>query len=263
MARLARLLSGLGVLLLTSASAHAGTLTNATWFQVVEGGFQTTQGIPMTRTLGQLGAAGTSTATSIALSLSYPFLATTPFVPGSLVDLAVQVTQGGPQGITATVGMAGGTPGIAGTVVVMTAVHVAIGANQSMFHVGAQTLVQVPLSHGKAGQFTNTFSISGQLHGMTVDFYAWTLGAVGFSGLSSLGNALPNVTAAGSFNLTAGGGGGVTLVSPSKVSIDGAFAQRRTASFTTLVLTFVPEPGTLLLLGAGALALVLSGRRRR
>jgi hypothetical protein len=70
------------------------------------------------------------------------------------------------------------------------------------------------------------------------------------------------VIAAGSFNLNAQGGGTVTLVSPSKISIDGALAQRRTASFTALVMTFVPEPGTLLLLGGAALALALGGRRR-
>ena len=55
----------------------------------------------------------------------------------------------------------------------------------------------------------------------------------------------------------------VTLVSPSRVDIDGPLAVRRTAAFTTLVLNFVPEPGTLLLLGAGALGLVLMGSRKR
>jgi PEP-CTERM motif len=55
----------------------------------------------------------------------------------------------------------------------------------------------------------------------------------------------------------------VTLVSPSKVDIDGNLAKRRTAGFTKLVMSFVPEPGTLLLLGAGALGLVLMGSRKR
>jgi hypothetical protein len=72
----------------------------------------------------------------------------------------------------------------------------------------------------------------------------------------------------GSFNLTAGGAGTVTLESPSRVDIDGSLAQRRTASFTSLVMSFsgcsgVPEPGTLLLLGAGAAGLLLVGSRKR
>jgi hypothetical protein len=247
--------SVLGVLLLGSLSAHAGTLTNATWFQVA-------QGIPMTRTFGQLGASGMSTGGSIAVNLSYPFLATTAFVPTSPIDLHISITQGGPQAITATPGMAGGTPGVPGTVIVMSAAHVAKGVNQSMFHVGVNTVVQVPLSIGKAGQFTGTFLVVGELHRLTVDFYAWTPGTLVFTGLTSNGQALPTVTAAGSFNLNSMGGGTVTLVSPSRISIDGSLP-RRTASFTTLVLTFVPEPGALLLLGAGGLALVLGGRRPR
>jgi hypothetical protein len=249
-------LSVSGALLLASAAARAGTLTNATWYQVIDAGFQTTQGVPMTRTFAQLGASGTSTASSITVLLSYPAVATTAFVPGYVpYDFAIQITQGGAQAITATAGMGAGTPGIPGTAIVMTAVHAAMGVNQSMFVIG-QTLVQIPLSHGKAGQFTNTFFVGGIPHTITVDFDAWTPGSVSFASLTSLGQPLPNVTAMGSFNLTANGGGIVTLVSPSKVSIDGPVSYRRTASFTKLVLSFVPEPGALLLLGAGALALV-------
>jgi hypothetical protein len=246
-----------GVAMLAATAASAGTLTNATWFQ-------TTQGVPMTRTFGQIGATGVgSTGTSILVNLSYPFFSTTAFAPGTQVDLAQQITQGGPQQITATPSMAAGSPGIPGTVIVMSAIHVGMGANQSMFMVGANTIVQVPLSAGKAGVFTGTFLAVGVLHKLTVDFYAWTPHTLVFSGLTSKGNALPNVTAAGTFNLTANGGGTVVLVSPSKISIDGTLAQRRTAGFTSLVLYFVPEPGTLLLLGAGALGLVLMGTRKR
>jgi hypothetical protein len=178
------------------------------------------------------------------------------------VDLAVQVTQGGPQAITATAGMVSGTPGVPGTVIVMSAVHDAMGVNQSIFKVGIQTYAFVPLSNGKAGQYVNTFFAGGLSNFITVDFYAWTPGTVTFTGLTSLGDPLPNVTAMGSFNLTPNGGGTVALVSPSKVSIDGSLTQRRTAGFTKLVLTFVPEPGTLLLLGGSGLALLLARRRR-
>ena len=254
--RLSFLFAG-AVTLLAATAASAGTLTSATWFQV-------TQGVPMTRTTTQLGATGTgSTATSITVNLSYPFFDTTAFAPGTQIDLAQQITQGGPQVITASPNGANGTPGVQGTVVVMSAIHTGMGVNQSMFMVGANTIVQVPLSAGKAGQFTGSFSAVGVAHKITVDFFAWTPDVVVFSGLTTKGAALPNVTAAGSFALTPSGMGTVTLVSPSKISIDGPLAQRRTAGFTSLVLSFVPEPGTLLLLGAGALGLVLMGSRKR
>ena len=250
------LLSSLGVLV--GASAQAGVLTNATWFQ-------TAQGVPLSRTLGQLNATGSSTGTSLAVNLSYPAFTTQFFVPktpNGILDLAIEVKQGGAQAITATPGMANGTPGIPGTVAIMTAQHQTMGANASMFMVGANTLVNVPLSNGKAGQFAGTFLVLGQLHQITVDFFAWTLGSLMFTGLTSGGSPLPNVTAVGSWGLTPwNGGGSVMLVSPSKVSIDGSFAQRRTASFTKLVVSFLPEPGSLLLLGAALAALGFATRR--
>jgi hypothetical protein len=250
--------------LLAGTSAQANTLSNATWYQVV-------QGVPMTRTYAQLGVAGSTTASSISLTLSYPFMSTNFFVPktpNGALDLAIRITQGGPQAITATALMANGTPGVMGTVVVMTAAHIAMGLNQSMFKVGINTLVQVPLSVGKAGQFTNTFTITGALHTLTVDFYAWAPKLLVFTGLTTKGVALPNVSAPGSFDLaTATGGGTVTLVAPSKISIDGSLLQRRTASFTKLVLSspreLTPEPGALLLLGGSAVALSFAGRRVR
>ena len=245
--------------LIAASATQAGTLTGASWLQV-------TQGAPMSRTTAQLGATGTSTASSISVNLVYPQTTITFFVPKTsmgVLDLHIKITQGGPQAITATPGMANGTPGIPGTVVVMTANHVNKGVNQSMFNVGLNTLVAVPVSIGKAGTFVGSFIVLGVTHTITVNFFAWTPGMATFVGLTSKGVALPTVMAVGSFNLTAMGGGTVTLVSPTKVDIDGSLAQRRTASFTTLKMTFVPEPGTLLLLGAGALGLALVGSRKR
>ena len=249
--------------LMAASAAQAGTLTMASWLQV-------TQGVPMDRTQTQLNATGTSTASSIAVNLAYPAFSFTTFVPktaNGVLDLHIKITQGGPQALTATPGMAGVDLGIPGTVIVMTAVHAAKGANASMYSPGINTLVAVPVSIGKAGQFTGSFLVLGQQHTITVDFFAWTPGMQTFAGLTTKGMALTDVVAAGSFNLNAAGAGTVTLVSPSKISINGALAQRRTAAFTTLKLTFagdvVPEPGTLLLLGAGALGLALVGSRKR
>jgi hypothetical protein len=279
MVRRASYFSVVGILLLASGGAHAGTLTSATWLQVIETGIAgAPYTLPMTRTAAQLGAAGTSTANSIAVSLSYPAFSTSLFVPktqNGIPDLHIQITQGGPQAITATPGMGNGAPGVPGTVIVMTAAHAAMGVNQSMFKVGVNTIVRVPLSIGRAGverlgsltegsEGTSPYwTIVGAVHVGTVSFFAWTPGTLVFSGLTTRGQALPSVIAMGSFNLTAKGGGTVTLVAPSKISIDGSLAQRRTASFTTLVLSFVPEPGTLLLLAGAVLVLARFVRRER
>jgi hypothetical protein len=150
------------------------------------------------------------------------------------------------------------TPGIPGTVVIG-------GARHNMLSQWSQptsaTLLRIPLSVGKAAVYTATFTVLSSPHYLRVDFYGWTPGTVTFTGLTTGGQPLPVAVAMGSFNLTGNSQGTVTLVSPSKISIDGPVAQRRTASFTTLKLVFLPEPGTLLLVGAGALALLCFGRR--
>jgi hypothetical protein len=280
--RLSFLLASAAAMLAASA-VTAGTLDSAVWYQV-------TQGVPMTRSFNAGGVcdpdgagptppgacdpliinSSTSSATSVAVNLSFPDFTTQFFVPkttNGTLDLNIFISQGGPQAIVATKTplQANGTPGVEGTVVVMTAKHVVMGLNQSMFNVGVNTLVKVPLSAGKAGLFTGTFTVVGAPHTITVDFYAWTPGTLVFNGLTSKGAPLdePTVVAMGSFNLNSQGGGAVTLVSPSKVDIDGSLAQRRTASFTKLTLAFIPEPGAVLLILGGVLGLGVMGRFRR
>jgi len=260
--RLLFLLAGAVAMLATSA-ASAGTLTSATWTQ-------TAQGFPMTRTASdpRWSYSGTSTSSAISVFVNYHFTSTifgVPKTPNGAIDLGINVTQGGTDNITATSGGAAGAGGIPGTVIVAGGLpaHIGMGANQSMFKLGTQTIVQVPLNAGVANTVTGTFNAVGVNHTITVQFYAWQTSAFTRAGLTSVSSPLPSVMGVGSFNLTGGGGGSVTLISPSNVDIDGVLAQRRTASFTTLTLNFVPEPGTLLLLGAGALGLVLMGSRKR
>jgi hypothetical protein len=276
--RLSFLLASAAAMLAASA-VSAAPLDSAVWYQV-------TQGVPMTRSFNAGGVcdpdgpggsppgaciqlnnvSGSSTATSIAANLSFPQFTSDFFVPktpNGTLDLNIHITQGGAQAVVATSNSANGSPGVPGTVVVMTAAHIGMGLNQSMFKVGANTLVAVPLSAGKAGNFTGTFTVVGALHTITVEFYAWTPGTLVFNGLTTKGDPLPQVSAMGSFNLTAGGNGTVTLVSPSKVDIDGSLAQRRTASFTKLSLAFIPEPGAVLLILGGVLGLGVMGRYRR
>jgi hypothetical protein len=262
--RIPSLLIGIAALLLSTA-AQAGTLTSASWLQVI-------QGFPMTRTFNRgLSAppftiAGNAFGTSsIAVNLTYPAVISKFFVPktaNGVIDLAISITQGGSQAITATPGGATANQAVAGAVRVRVASHAVAGVNFSQFMTGMTTLLQVPLSIGVDGQQTGSFVVTGVQHHITVDFIGWTPGVVTFTGLTSLGKPLPSVTAAGSWSLTAGGGGTVTLVAPSKISVDGAFAQRRTASFAALKMYLVPEPSALLLIGAGALGLVLFGRGR-
>jgi len=250
--------------LLGAGPAAAGTLTSATWTQVVSP--PDNLGFSFSRSTAQLGATGNSTATSIGVSLSVPPFATSffaPKTPNGIVDLHVRFSQGGSQAISATPGMGSGTAFIPGSLVLMTAPHVATGVNQSMLSVGTKTIVQIPIHVGQVGQFTNTFVILGVGVGFTVDFYAWTPGTLVFTGLTSNYAPRPDVTVMGSFGLTANGGGTVTLVAPAKLSADGSLLSSRSLlSLSTLKLTFVPEPGPLLLLAAGAAALVGRARRR-
>src|SRR5262247_597994 len=170
-----RLLSVLLGGLFGSGAAEAGVLTSLTWTQRVSPGLGV--GFTLTRTASQLGGldfAERSTEAFLSVSLVFPHFTTSFFIPRTAnlpITRHLRLTQGGPQDITATPAMGGGTPGIPGTVVVKTAAHVNLGVTQSMLMVGAITLVKVPLSHGRAGTFTTTFNIVGVYGYLTVDFY--------------------------------------------------------------------------------------------
>ena len=293
-----------GVALLAPAQIEAAELLSATWTQSILGvgltvtnsgatctNAPTTQVQQMlTCPTAGLGATGWSTDTSFSVSLTMPQFSLSQFTTGGAIDLFTRaVLSGGAASITGNASMAAVTQGNPGRVTVKVAAHAAKGVNASLLTAGQTpgrtTLAKVPLSIGKASVVTGYFYALTKIHYMTVDFYAWTPHTLDFTGLTTKGSALPDVVAMGSFRvatlraskvprsqLAAGyvDGGVVTLVAPSKISVDGPFWQRRTVSLTTLTLTFhptmglvhgTPEPGTLLLLGAGAAGVLLARRR--
>jgi hypothetical protein len=201
-------------------------------------------------------------STAYSVSLTLPAFSLSQYTTGGSIDIRTAAAiPGCNQVITGNAAAAAPDVGLPGMVTVKVAAHAA-KINASLLTAAPTTLVMVPLSIGKAGVVTGYFYVLTNIHYITVDFYAWTPGTITFTGLTTKGAAPPDVVAAGSFNLNAAGGGTVTLVSPSKISIDGPLAQRRTAGFTSLKLTYAPEPSTLLLLGAGVVGLAIVGSRK-
>ena len=95
-------------------------------------------------------------------------------------------------------------------------------------------------------------------YALTAIFASWTSNGTFTLPLSGSSTSL-TVMATGANNLTAGGAGTLVLVTP--IHIFTNQAPGGLAAFGVLTLTYVPEPGTLLLLGAGVVALALRGRR--
>ena len=294
-----------GVVLLGATAAGAANLISATWTQTLQGvditvtnhgttctstGANLVQQMVTCPTGSGLNPYGSYySAAGYSVSLTLPAFALTQYTTGGAINIkTIANVAGGTQTITGNVSGAAANGGIPGMVTVKVAAHVAKGVNASLLTAAPTTLVKVPLSIGKADTATGYFYVLTNIHYLTVDFYAWTPHTLSFTGLTTKGAALPDVVAMGSFGLLIRpdpseipasqyvwdyfDNGVVTLVAPSRISIDGPLAQRRTASFTSLKLTFVneldfvhgtPEPGTLLLLGAGAAGLLLAGRRAR
>jgi hypothetical protein len=97
---------------------------------------------------------------------------------------------------------------------------------------------------------------------ITVVGQGWTTGVAMVTGITSTTagtNVLNTATLTGSDNRTAGHAGTITLVSGFQAitSVAGTLP-----GFAIQALTFVPEAGTLVLLGTGAIGLALYGRRR-
>lgn len=126
---------------------------------------------------------------------------------------------------------------------------------------GYVTLVAVPLS--AVGVPGSALSFMGG--GGTVIAYTgagWTTGTamIAVPG-TTLGGAkqIPTTVTAAGTNSLVGGVGSITFISPALVRTNLA---GDLPTFARLTLTFVPEPGTLMLIGAGIAGLAVYGRRR-
>lgn len=205
-------------------------------------------------TLSASGATGTATSDlSASLDAGTAFngqvtatnpTATAPSAPLSVIQLIVTKNAG--QTFT------GSAPGnVGGNLAVQGVFNVyGIGTYPS----GGAPLLSVPLVIGTP----NTLSKAGGGVALTVVAGSWTAGTAAVTGVQT-GYGYGTVTAMGANALTPDGAGTLLLVSPVKIA-DGVAGY--TAAFGILSLTYVPEPGTFLLLGLGVAGLAALGRGR-
>jgi hypothetical protein len=122
------------------------------------------------------------------------------------------------------------------------------------FTSGGTPLLGVPLVAGAPGAVA--FSSGGGVS-VTAVGAAWSAGTVAVTLPTSMGGTI--TTSFAGYDNRVGGVGTLQLVTPIRIdsNVSGA-----SVVWTSLRLTFVPEPATALLLGAGTLGLAAHGRRR-
>ena len=233
---------------LAPAGALAGPLTSATWQ-----GALPIAGYTVSTANGTMNATGWSFGGSGHVSLSIPTFTTTRLISDT-PPVILRQRLGGSQTIAFGPGGAVANQAITGVI----DISLDIGSG---FH-----LFSLPLGWGVSATPTATgFNpLVGQVS-VENRIQAWTTGFF-FSRVTFDGISFGTFFTRGSNNLTASGGGTLTLIGPSvtNVTIQGA-PERNDPSVVRLTLTFapgaVPEPAVAALLLSGAL--FFGGRNRR
>jgi hypothetical protein len=256
--------------MLLATTANADQLLSATYTQTLQGvplALGTpTGGTPTGTLVGNTFTLDAGSAFAIAFCIVNPGASSCPSgsLPGAagpaipnpggpfaapVVGLNVTFTMNG--AITGTTAQANITPasGIMGLVRVMAK----IGKAPSF------TLIPIVVNAGTGDDLTTPTYAGASLY-VYIDGDSWHLGQVTQTGLTSDFLAIPDVMATGGVSVTGGGNTVVNLVSLGRRKIRG-LANSETAAPTVLRLVY-PEPGTLALLGTGALGLALIGRRK-
>jgi hypothetical protein len=230
---------GLAVGLLSLASPHAaqaGPMTSAQLLFALGS-------LPPAAFVGPGGGSATSSSAFTVASGAVPGGAFTTTLPSSAAPPLTQIQ------VVVSGNVPGTFTGPSGTMAV-TGV-----ANVKSY--GGLTLLGIPLVMG----VTTTIN-AGPSFGVVVTAFAndWTTGTTLIPLTTPTSQGATFAAVAGSNNLTAGGGGTITLVTGINVltNIAGQFP-----AFAFLTMSFAPEPGSLLLLLAGAAGLVAVGRSKR
>ena len=248
--------------LCAAMSANADALLSATYIQSIQGvpiALGTPLGGVSTGTLvGNTFSLNAGTGFALSLCIGNPgnlscIQNAAPFAP-PVTRISINFTANGPLTGTTADPTITATSGIMGQVLV----KAKIGKAPSF------TLLPIIVNAGAGGNLTipPTSYTSATLR-VYLGGDVWHLGPVTQTGLTTMFGTLPDVMATGGVVVTAMGNTEITLVSLGRLKIRG-LANSDTSSPTYLKLTYAatPEPGTLMLLGAGVAGLVLVGRRK-
>jgi len=226
--------------------------------------FSGTLALSISRGLGSVSFSGSGSGTSAPGAVTIPagVISGTSGVPITYAPPFVFLQANVKNGVLA----ASGSPALG-----LGAIHGAVTLFANLGK-GPTPFIQVPLAvttHAtpSTAQVAAAFGIGGTVvvPGASVTFQGWQVGPATVMGIfpASMGptGVTGTVTYTGTDTRTPGGAGQITLVSPAKLRMLGQLAPDYVV-LGTLTLSFVPEPGTLSLLGAGVAVLGALGRRR-